>query len=59
MPEMEVFKPKRDLIVLQNHGLRRIRFHDLRHTCASLLLANGVGMQDWLGRSDFSATAGV
>jgi len=49
-------------IVLQNHGLRRIRFHDLRHTCASLLLANGVGMkdiQDWLGHSDFSTTANI
>jgi integrase len=48
--------------VLQNHGLRRIRFHDLRHTCASLLLANGVSMkeiQDWLGHSDFSTTANI
>ncbi len=27
---------------LESHGLRRMRFHDLRHSCASLLLANGV-----------------
>jgi len=47
---------------LQKHGLRKIRFHDLRHTCASLLLANGVGMkeiQDWLGHSDYSTTANI
>lgn len=47
-------------IVLQNHGLRIIRFHDLRHTCASLLLKNGVSMkeiQEWLGHSNFSTTA--
>lgn len=31
-------------LFLQNNGLRRIRYHDLRHSCASLLLANGVGM---------------
>ena len=45
---------------LQKHQLRRIRFHDLRHSCASLLLANGVPMkqiQEWLGHSDFSTTA--
>jgi site-specific recombinase XerD len=32
------------------------------HSCASLLLANGVPMkkiQDWLGHSDFSTTANV
>ena len=43
-------------------GLRRIRYHDLRHSCASLLLANGVPMkqiQEWLGHSDFSTTANV
>ncbi len=48
--------------LLAKHGLRRIRFHDLRHSCASLLLANGVSMkqiQEWLGHSDFSTTANV
>lgn len=47
---------------LKKHGLRKIRFHDLRHSCASLLLANGVPMkqiQEWLGHSDFSTTANV
>ena len=48
--------------ILEQNGLRRIRFHDLRHTCASLLLANNVPMkkiQEWLGHSDFSTTANV
>ena len=46
--------------LLDANGLRRIRFHDLRHSCASLMLANGVPMkqiQEWLGHSDFSTTA--
>ena len=45
---------------LESHGLRRMRFHDLRHSCASLLLANGVPLkhiQEWLGHSDFTTTA--
>ena len=48
--------------LLAQHGLRHIRFHDLRHTCASLLLKNGVPMkqiQEWLGHSDFSTTANI
>lgn len=48
--------------LLVDHGLRKIRFHDLRHSCASLLLANGVPMkmiQEWLGHSDFSTTANI
>ena len=49
-------------IVLRQNGLRKIRFHDLRHSCASLLLANGVQMkliQEWLGHSDISTTSNV
>ncbi|MGM1020811.1 MAG: site-specific integrase [Bacillota bacterium] len=45
---------------LKKHGLRRIRYHDLRHSCASLLLANGINMkeiQEWLGHSNYSTTA--
>ena len=47
---------------LEDHGLRRMRFHDLRHSCASLLLANDVPMkqiQEWLGHSDISTTANI
>ena len=35
---------------------------DLRHTCASLLLSNGIPMkqiQIWLGHSTFSTTADI
>ena len=48
--------------ILEQNNLRVIRLHDLRHTCASLLLANGVPMkqiQEWLGHSDFSTTANI
>lgn len=47
---------------LESHGLRRMRFHDLRHSCASLLLANDVPMKqirEWLGHSDISTTANI
>ena len=49
-------------LVLRDYNLRRIRFHDLRHSCASLLLANNVPMkqiQEWLGHSDISTTANI
>ena len=48
--------------LLDANEMRHIRFHDLRHSCASLLLANGVPMkqiQEWLGHSDFSTTANI
>ena len=47
---------------LEKHGMRRIRFHDLRHSCASLLYANGVALKDiqeWLGHSDIGTTSNI
>ena len=48
--------------LLTKNDLRPIRFHDLRHTSASLLLNNGVQLKDiqmWLGHSDFATTANI
>ena len=48
--------------VLKQHGLRPIRFHDFRYTCASLLLKNGVAVkdiQDWLGPCSYATTANI
>jgi integrase len=45
--------------LVQQSGVRRIRFHDLRHTCASLPLAQGVSprvVMDVLGHSQLSIT---
>ena len=47
---------------LEKNGFRRMRYHDLRHSCASLLLANGVPLkqiQEWLGHSSFAITADI
>lgn len=49
-------------ILLRNKGLRHIRFHDLRHSCASLLLSKGIPMkaiQEYLGHSTYSTTANL
>ncbi len=49
-------------VILKQNDLKKIRFHDLRHSCASLLLANKVPMkmiQDWLGHSDMGTTANI
>ena len=46
--------------ILKDNNLRNVRFHDLRHSCASLLLHNKVHMKDiqvWLGHSSFGTTA--
>lgn len=48
--------------LIKKHGLRKIRFHDIRHSCASLLLKNGVNLkliQEWLGHSDISTTMNI
>ena len=47
---------------LADNDMDEIRLHDLRHTCASLLLANGVSMkeiQEWLGHSSYNTTANI
>ena len=48
--------------ILTNNNLKIIRFHDLRHSCASLLLARGISLkeiQEWLGHSNFNTTANI
>ena len=48
--------------VITRNGLKHLRFHDLRHSCASLLLAHDVPMkaiQEWLGHSNFTITANL
>lgn len=48
--------------LLRKNNLKHVRFHDLRHSCASLLVASKVPMkniQEWLGHSNFNTTADV
>jgi integrase len=45
--------------LLKRAGLPRIRFHDLRHTCATLLLSKGTHpkiVQEMLGHANISMT---
>ena len=60
--EIAIIKTEHFGILLRKNNMRHIRFHDLRHSCASLLLAKGVPMksiQEWLGHSNFSTTANL
>lgn len=46
--------------ILKKYGLRRITFHDLRHSTASYMLAKGYSMkeiQEFLGHSNYNFTA--
>lgn len=46
--------------LLNKYGLRRIRFHDLRHSCATIMLYLGYSLKDiqtWLGHSNYAFTA--
>ena len=48
--------------VLKRHGLPHIRFHELRHSCASMLINMGFTLKDvqeWLGHSDIKMTANI
>ena len=48
--------------VLKEHNMPPIRFHDLRHSCASLLFSQGVSLKEiqaWLGHSTIGTTANI
>ena len=48
--------------ILRKNGLKKIRFHDTRHSSGSALCQDRVSMkeiQEWLGHSDFSTTANI
>jgi len=48
--------------LLKKYGLRHIRFHDLRHTCASFLVQNKIQMkqvQEWMGHSNIGTTGNI
>lgn len=48
--------------VLKKHNMPKLRFHDLRHSCASLLFAHGVPLKEiqaWLGHSTIGTTANI
>ena len=48
--------------LLDKYGLPKIRFHDLRHSCASLLISHGYqikDVQEWLGHADIQTTANI
>ena len=49
-------------MVLKKHNMPRIRFHNLRHSCTSLLFAQGVSLKEiqaWLGHSTIGTTANI
>lgn len=48
--------------IIEKNNLKYIRFHDLRHTCATLLQDDGVDLKDiqnYLGHSNLSTTADI
>ncbi len=48
--------------LLTKHELPHIRFHELRHSCASLLLNAGFTLKDvqeWMGHADIKMTANI
>lgn len=48
--------------LLKKHNLPHIRFHELRHSCASMLISMGFTLKDvqeWLGHSDVKMTANI
>lgn len=49
-------------LLLRQNNLPHIRFHELRHSCASLLINDGCNLKDvqgWMGHSDIGVTADI
>ena len=48
--------------LLEENDMPHIRFHDLRHSCASYLVSSGFQLKDiqeWLGHADIDTTANI
>lgn len=48
--------------ILSKYNVKEVRFHDLRHTCATFLYQMGIPMKDiqnWLGHSSISTTMNI
>ena len=48
--------------LLKKHGMPHIRLHELRHSCASLLINAGFTLKDvqeWMGHADIKMTANI
>lgn len=57
--QMNNFGQREFTQLIEASGVKKIRFHDLRHTCATLLLAHGTNpkiVQERLGHSNISMT---
>ncbi len=60
----ELYRPdyltRRFKKLLEENNMPKLRFRDLRHSCASVLVSNGYQLKDvqeWLGHSDIGVTA--
>jgi integrase len=62
----DLFKPdyvsKHFRLLLRKNNLKKIRWHDLRHTCATNLCRQKISLKDiqlWLGHSTYQTTADI
>ena len=61
-PYVPDYITRRFKCLMAKHGLPKIRFHDLRHSCASMMIAKGFTLKDiqeWLGHANITMTANV
>lgn len=63
--QVEHSSPEKNIVIRAGAGtgnMPPIRFHDLRHSCASLLFSQGVSLKEiqaWLGHSTIGTTANI